>query len=470
MVDSPFCDQLGDRITPWELGYSLMGELFKTEVLDVLRYAMKTLVEWKDRPDRKPLIIRGARQVGKTWLMREFGSANYPKVAYINCDSNRQLAALFEDDLDVERLLTAFQIVAGTSITAPDTLVILDEVQEIPRALASLKYFNENAPEYPIVAAGSMLGIAMHQGTSFPVGKVEFMNLYPLSFTEFLNATGNAPLVELLRGQKFDIITPFKAKYVDLLRQYYYIGGMPEAVAAFVERRDFSEVRRIHSRLLDAYEQDFSKHAPIEIVPRIRMLWDSVPAQLGKENRKFMYGHIREGARAKEFELAMQWLLDCGLIHKVERVSKPGMPLSAYWDSGSFKLCMLDVGLMAAKSGLDAKTLIEGNRVFAEFKGALTEQYVHQQLLSDCEIAPAYWSADKATAEVDFVFQHGMEVYPLEVKAEENLKAKSLRRYAEKYEPRLSIRTSMSDYRKEDGMVNIPLYAIGTLVETLGQV
>jgi len=437
--------------------------------MHMLRQVINDLILWKNRPDRKPLLLRGARQVGKTWLMREFGRLHFDKVAYINFDDNQRMAALFNGDLNIKRLITSLQIEAGFPITASDTLLIFDEVQEVPRALTSLKYFNENAPEYAIVAAGSMLGVALHQGTSFPVGKVEFLDLYPMSFSEFLSATGNLQLSELICADQtdFEMITTFKGKLIDALRQYYYVGGMPEAVAAFAQRRDFSEVRRIQSRLLDAYDQDFSKHAPNETVPRIRMLWNSIPAQLARENRKFVYGRIREGARAREYELAMQWLLDCGLIHKVNRIMKPDMPLMAYTDQSAFKLYMLDVGLLSAKSELDLKSLLEGNRVFEEFKGALTEQYVLQQLLSDCHFKPHYWTAERATAEVDFVYQNDSDIIPLEVKAEENLKAKSLRQYFEKFQPKYALRTSMSDYRKEEWLINVPLYAITSIRKLL---
>ena len=429
------------------------------------RQAISELIEWKSSSNRKPMLIRGARQVGKTWLMQEFGRTYFKKTAYINFDDNERMAALFGGNLDIQRIVSALQIEANTAIAPEDTLLIFDEIQEVPRALTSLKYFNENAPQYPIVAAGSMLGVALHPGTSFPVGKVEFMDLYPMNFCEFLEATGGHQFAQLLRSEEPDMqmVTTFKGKYIDALRQYYYIGGMPEAVSAFAERHDYDEARRIQMRILSAYEQDFSKHAPNEIVPRIRMLWNSIPAQLARENRKFVYGKIREGARAREFELAMQWLLDCGLLHRVNRVTKPDMPLVAYADLSSFKLFMPDVGLLSAKSDLDLKSLIEGNRIFEEFKGSLTEQFVLQQLLTDCRIRPYYWTAERATAEVDFVFQHGSGIVPLEVKAEENLKAKSLRQYYEKYGPHVAVRSSMSDFRREDWLINLPLYAISCL-------
>lgn len=431
------------------------------------REAMKDLMEWKDGKNRMPLIIRGARQVGKTWIMKEFGKIYYEKIAYINFDNNERMESLFSGNLDISRIITALQIESGVMIEASNTLIIFDEVQEVPRALTSLKYFCENAPQYHIVAAGSLLGVALHPGTSFPVGKVDFMELYPLNFIEFLNAAGNENLANLLATKDFELISSFKGRYIDLLKQYYYIGGMPEAVSSFIETKDYSIVREVQNRLLMAYEQDFSKHAPNEAVPRIRMLWASIPAQLAKENRKFVYGLIRQGARAREYELAMQWLLDCGLIYKVGRITKPDMPLIAYQDFNAFKLFVLDVGLLSAMSGLDIKLLLEGNRVFEEFKGALTEQYVLQQLINNKNIMPFYWSAEKSSGEIDFVFQSGIDIVPLEVKAAENLQAKSLKSYCAKYQPKHAIRTSMSDYRKEEWLTNLPLYVVNHILNIL---
>lgn len=431
----------------------------------MIRDAMNDLIKWKDSSRRKPLIIRGARQVGKTWIMREFGRTHYEKYAYINFDNNERMESLFKGDIDIKRIITALQIETGVKIEANNTLIIFDEVQEVPRALTSLKYFCENAPDYHIVAAGSLLGVALHPGTSFPVGKVDFITLYPLNFLEFMNATGNDSLVELLKSKDFEMITSFKGKYIDLLKQYYYIGGMPEVVSGFAISNDFTVVREVQKKILTAYEQDFSKHAPNETVPRIRMLWTSIPSQLAKENRKFIYGLIRQGARAREYELAMTWLIDCGLIYRVGRVSKPDMPLMAYQDFNAFKLFVLDVGLLAAMSDLNLKSILEGNKIFEEFKGALTEQYVLQQLLTNSEIKPYYWSAEKSTGEIDFIFQNDNEIVPLEVKAAENLQAKSLKNYCLKYSPKNAIRTSMSDYRKEDWLTNVPLYAINVLSE-----
>ena len=432
----------------------------------MFRKVMHDLIHWKNRPDRKPLIIRGARQVGKTWLMREFGRTEYHRCAYINFDNNARMQELFNGDLDIERLVAALRIESGVAIDARDTLLVFDEVQEVPQALAALKYFFENAPEYHIVAAGSLLGVALHPGTSFPVGKVEFLDLSPLDFREFLLATGNESLERLLASLDYALMKTFKGRYIDLLKQYCYVGGMPEAVARFAETRDYSAVREIQRRILTAYEQDFSKHAPAATVPRLRMLWDSIPAQLAKENRKFVYGLIRQGARAREFELAMQWLADCGLVIKVGRVAKPDMPLTAYQDFDAFKLFILDVGLLSALSGLDARSLLEGSNIFEEFKGTLTEQYVLQQLIAS-GIRPYYWSAEKSTGEIDFVFQRGGDVVPLEVKAAENLQSKSLKNYCLKYQPRVAVRASLSDYRQEDWLTNVPLYAVPVLTEIL---
>ncbi|MFZ3150292.1 MAG: ATP-binding protein [Anaerolineaceae bacterium] len=423
---------------------------------------MEYLLQWKLSANRKPLIIRGARQVGKTWLMKEFGRENYDNVAYINFENNERMRSLFEHDLDVDRLMTGLQIETDLRISA-DTLIIFDEIQEVPNALTSLKYFHENAPEYHILAAGSALGVALHEGTSFPVGKVEFLDLYPLSFTEFLLASGNKALVDLLNSHDFSLITSFKTKYIDLLKNYYFVGGMPEAVLTYIDTKSFSQIRDIQKRLLLAYEQDFSKHASYEVVPRIRLVWNSIPAQLSKENRKFIYGVVKQGARAREYELALQWLEDSGLIHKVYRVTKPEVPLSAYQDSNAFKLFMFDVGLLGALSDLNALNLLEGNTVFTQFKGALTEQYVFQQLLSTNAMALYYWSADKGSAEVDFIAQLNGAIYPIEVKAAENLQAKSLKIYRQQFNPKKSIRTSMADFHDEGWLLNLPLYMINQL-------
>ncbi len=429
------------------------------------RMAIKQLQRWKAKKQRKPLIIRGARQVGKTWLMREFGAREYSSTVYINFDNNKRMKTLFEGSLEVERLITGLELYAGHKIDPEDTLLIFDELQEVPKALTSLKYFNEDAPQYQIVCAGSLLGVALHQGTSFPVGKVEFLDLYPLSFFEFTMAVGKERHVELLHKEDFDMAITFKQDYIDLLKHYYYVGGMPEAVQAFVDSRDFNEVREIQQRILEAYEQDFSKHAPNEAVPRIRMLWNSIPSQLAKENKKFVYGLIKEGARAKEYELAMLWLTDCGLVHKVHRVTRPSLPLKAYEDLKAFKLFLMDVGLLSCMVGLRQDVLLDGNELFKEFKGALTEQYVLQQLETIKGLNIYYWTAERGTAEVDFVIDNGKDVIPVEVKAEVNLQAKSLKVYRDKFQPKLSIRTSMADYKREDWLLNLPLWAIESVLK-----
>ena len=424
------------------------------------RIAIEKLYKWKNSKRRKPLIIEGARQVGKTWLMKEFGKQAYAYTVYINFDSNSRMADLFSADLDTDRLIMGLELYAGRKINPDNTLLIFDEVQEVPRALASLKYFYENAPQYHIVCAGSLLGIALHQGTSFPVGKVDFLKLYPLSFSEFLMATGNERFAELLKKQDYEMITSFKQTYIDALKHYYFVGGMPEAVQSFAESKDFNEVRAIQKRILAAYEQDFSKHAPNEIVPKIRMLWNSIPSQLARENKKFIYGLVREGGRAREYETAIMWLSDCGLVHKVSRVNAAGIPLKAYEDLKAFKLFIVDVGLLGCMTGLRQRTLLDGDDLFVEFKGALTEQYVCQQLKTIEDLGVYYYTNDRGSCEIDFVVDTGEQIVPIEVKAETNLRAKSLKTYRERFEPELSVRTSMADYKKEDWLLNLPLYAI----------
>ena len=427
------------------------------------RSAIEKLLKWKQRKNRKPLIIEGARQVGKTWLMKEFGRRAYAHCVYINFDSNSRMAELFASDLDTQRLILGLELYAGHQIDPDNTLLIFDEVQEVPRALASLKYFYENAPQYHIICAGSLLGIALHQGASFPVGKVDFLKLYPLSFKEFLRAINKEQFAQLLNQNDFQMVTSFKQTYLDALKLYYFVGGMPEAVQSFAINQDFNEVREIQKRLLAAYEQDFSKHAPSEIVPRLRMLWNSIPSQLAKENKKFIYGQVREGARAKEYETALMWLSDCGLVHTIHRVNTANIPLRAYEDLKAFKLFIVDVGLLSCMAGLQQRTLLDGNDLFVEFKGALTEQYVCQQLKTLPELNLYYYTNDRGSCEIDFVVDTGDLIIPIEVKASLNLKAKSLKTYQEKFSPRVSIRTSMADYKKEERLINLPLYAIEQL-------
>ena len=431
------------------------------------RNAMKELYTWKAKNPGKPLIIRGARQVGKTWLMKEFGKLAFANSAYISFDNNQRMKELFATDLDVPRLVTGLELYLGHRIDPTNTLLIFDEIQEVPQALTALKYFNENAPQYKIVCAGSLLGVALHHGTSFPVGKVEFLDLYPLSLPEFMLAMGKEQFVTLLEQGDFPMISTFKPEYIDLLKHYFYLGGMPEVVSTFANNRDWNEARQVQQRILATFEQDFSKHAPMEVVPRIRMLWNSIPSQLTKENRKFIYGLIKDGARAREYEYALMWLTDCGLVHKVHRATAPNLPLKAYEDLRSFKLFMVDVGLLSCMVRLRQDVLLDGNALFKEFKGALTEQYVLQQLKTVPSVSTYYWTNERNTSELDFLLDAGSAVVPLEVKAETNLQSKSLKAFADKFRPRISIRSSMSDYKREDWLLNLPLYAIGNVVSCI---
>lgn len=426
------------------------------------RRIFNSLKEWKNKADRKPLIIRGARQVGKTWLMKELGRLSYEQTIYVNFDTDTIAKSLFTQDLDVTRIVRGLEIAYGVKIIPERTLIILDEIQEVPQALSTLKYFYEQLPEYHIVTAGSLLGVSLHEANSFPVGKVDFMSLYPLTFFEFLEALGKNNLLELIETKDFEMMKIFRNEFIENLRLYYYIGGMPEAIVKFISTSDYNEVRNIQKNILFAYEMDFSKHVPYREIPRLRMLWKSIPIQLAKENRKFMYNQVKEGSRAKEYENALLWLSDCGLIKKVSRISKPAMPPGAYEDLKAFKVYLLDVGLLGALSELSARTLIDGNRIFTEFKGALTEQYVCQQLAAS-KVPLFYWSRERGNAEVDFVIQNGENILPVEVKAETNLQAKSLKVYYEKYEPKIAVRTSMADYERQDWLMNIPLYAVELL-------
>lgn len=434
------------------------------------RRAYLELVKWKDSVTKKPLIIRGARQVGKTWLMREFGRNEYDQMVYVNFERDKHLHDIFKKEFNIARIIAALQIESGLTIRSENTLLVFDEIQSLPEAISSLKYFFEEKDRYDIIAAGSLLGMAYYSDVSFPVGKVDFIDLYPLDFTEFLDATGNSALNELLEKSDWDLVKIYKSRYINLLREYFFVGGMPEAVSSYISEKDFKAVRKIQNNILDAYEFDFSKHPPSGTASRIRMLWNSIPSQLAKENRKFVYGLIREGARAKEYESAIAWLADCGHVYRISRVTKPNIPLKAYEDLRSFKIYIVDIGLLTAMTSLDTGTLIEGNRLFTEFKGALTEQYVLQQLISNRDFVINYWSAERSTAEVDFLIQANNRVIPIEVKAEENLKAKSLKAFKEKFNPEISVRTSMSDYRSQDWLVNVPLYAIGVLAEILDDV
>ncbi len=425
------------------------------------------LLEWKRKSNRKPLLIKGARQVGKTWLMKEFGKNEYESVAYINFEKSTQLAGLFEADFDIPRILRSVQLISGIIPKPGSTLIIFDEIQTVKRGLLSLKYFFEDAPDYHIVAAGSLLGLSIHQEDSFPVGKVDFLELHPLSFDEFILAMGKDSLLETLKNRDWELIKAFKSNYIELLRQYYFVGGMPEVVKSFIHNNDYKEVRSIQNSILESYDNDFSKHPPLEVVQRIKLVWNSIPSQLAKENRKFVYGAVKSGGRAKEFETAIMWLEDAGLIYKISRVSNASLPLGGFTDISAFKMFMIDIGLLSAKSGLDAATLLDGNNIFGQYKGALTEQYVLQQLLCTRGIDVFYWSSEQGTAEVDFLIQTEGKIIPVEVKAEENLKAKSLKSFREKFHPEISVRTSMSDFRKEETLINVPLYGITFISDIL---
>ncbi len=427
------------------------------------RFAMNQLLRWKDKDNRKPLVIMGARQVGKTWLMKEFGRTCYKKVAYISFYNNSRMNQVFQMDFDVERILMNLNIEAGVTITPEDTLIVLDEIQNSPKALESLKYFCEEAPQYHIVAAGSLLGVAIHEGVSYPVGKVDLLDLYPLNFREFLCAMGENALSDALATKDYTIIDNFSEKYLFWMKNYYYVGGMPGVVEEFRVHKDYNEVRQIQSDIVRQYEGDFGKHIDVKTLPRIRMVWDSIPIQLAKENKKFFFGQIKKGARSSDYEIAIQWLIDCGLIYKVNRVNEPHMPLKAYRSMNAYKLFMLDVGLLGALSELTADSILEGNGIFVEFKGALTEQYVLQQLISDTEYTPYYFGTEKSTFEQDFLIQKGKNVIPIEVKAEGNIRSQSLKVYCDKYHPEKAVRFSTLNYMDQGWMVNIPLYAVCNL-------
>ena len=425
------------------------------------REKIKYLIKWKLKADRKPLIIQGARQVGKTWLLQEFGKQEFKKMVYINFERETELQELFLKDLHIPRIITILEAFSGISISPQDTLIVFDEIQSAPKGLTSLKYFNENAPEYFVIASDSLLGINLHNKISFPVGKVNFLNLYPMDFYEFLLALGETGLARILNEKLWDIMDVFTEKFKEFLRYYLYVGGMPEVVAAFAKNRDWKKVRQKQLEILTTYERDFSKYAPYETVPRLNMVWQNIPAQLSKENKKFIYGAMKESARAKDYELATQWLVDSGILLKSYRVSKPSMPLIAYQDLSAFKLFFNDVGLLAAKANLDLKTIVLGNTIFTEFKGALTEQFVMQQLKAKELDYIGYWTNDRSTAEVDFIIQHNGKIVPIEVKATENTKAKSFKLFCEKFQSQTAIRTSLSNYRKENWMTNVPLYIVG---------
>lgn len=433
----------------------------------------RTLIEelhnWKDKSDRKPLILRGARQVGKTWLLKDFGKRFFKEVCYINFEQKDVLGAIFEGTLSPKRIIEQLSVYSGKKILPENTLIIFDEVQEMPRALTSLKYFAEEAPEYAICCAGSLLGVALHEGTSFPVGKVEFLDLYPLSFREFLLANGEEMLLDYILKDGNRELAAFTERLTDYLKRYLVIGGMPSAILKWLDTHDFFEVDDVQKQLVAAYENDFSKHAPRQMIEKIRYVWDSIPSQLAKENRKFVYGLVREGARAREYEDSLMWLSDAGEIIRTYNISKPDIPIKAYANLKSFKVFLLDVGLLRCLSGVSPKVILEGSRIFEEFKGALTEQYVCQELQLHKRLQTNFYWTSSSSAEVDFLISDGMEVFPLECKAGLTMNAKSLKVYRQKYKPRLSLRTSLLPYSRneEEGIVNIPLYMLFALHDEL---
>lgn len=427
------------------------------------RLVYQQLIDWKNSAKRKPLILNGARQVGKTWLLHELARNEYQKEAYINCRKNEPAKQVFSGDFDVERILRSLRAISKVDISPGDTLIVLDEVQEIPEAIEALKYFCENAPEYHIAVAGSLLGISLHKGVSFPVGKVNEIDVYPMNFAEFLLATDETELYKYLVEKDFDLINPLHSKYVELLRQYYYVGGMPEAVAEYVQTGALNAVRQIQNSILNGYDRDFSKHAPAEQVPRIRMVWKSIPSQLFKENKKFIYGALRKGSRAGDFEIAIEWLLDAGLVYKVPRCSKPAMPLSIYEDLAAFKLYPLDVGLLGAMVAVDPVSVLIENTVFTEYKGGMTESFVLQQMKSN-GIAPIYYhNTDNSRLELDFVVQKNGNILPIEIKAEKNVHANSLSKLLQNNPDLSALRYSMLPYRQQEQMTNVPLYAAGLI-------
>ena len=421
------------------------------------RTILEQLKQWKEKPNRKPLVLAGARQVGKTYILQKFGKTYFSNVAYINCDDNELAKDLFMKDYDMQRIILAIGAITGQRIEAGRTLIVLDEIQEAPRGLSVLKYFCEKVPQYHVAVAGSLLGITMHRGEAFPVGKVDVLSIYPMTFDEFLLAKGKKQMVELLRLKDWDTIRLIRSELIKALREYYFVGGMPEVVAEYMSSRELQKVRSIQQMILQNYRRDFSKHAPEREVPRINMVWDSIPSQLAKENKKFIYGAVRKGARAADFEMAIEWLIDAGLIYKVNRVTKPAMPLKFYEDLDAFKLFMLDIGLLGAMVEAPAKAILIGDDIFKEYKGAFTELYVHNELKQQGKTI-YYHSVANSTIEIDFIVQSDSRICPIEVKAEENVKSKSLRTFIQNNPDLKGIRISMKGRMSQDWLLNLPLY------------
>ena len=431
------------------------------------RKEIEQLKNWQKKENRKPLILRGARQVGKTWLLKKFGATCYKNCVYVNFEDAPQLRELFRKDFDIQRIINVLEIYTGEKVVAGHTLIIFDEIQAAERALTSLKYFYEKAPEQHLVAAGSLLGISMPYKASFPVGKVDFLDLHPLSFSEFLTALQEEALGKILQNNDWNSLSMFHDKLTDYLKAYYFVGGMPEVVVTYRNTQDWEQVRTLQKGLLLAYESDFSKHAPNNHVPRIRMVWQNIPMQLAKENKKFMYGSLRKGARAKDFELAIQWLLDSGVLLKNSRVTKPEMPLKAFEELSVFKLFSFDVGLLTAMCNIPASSLINGNDLFLQFKGAITEQYVLQQLHTMNLDKITYWTNERGTNEVDFIIESRGQIVPIEVKAEVNVRSKSFKFFCDKFHPEKALRLSLKKYKEEEWLTNIPLYGVEFIFDGL---
>ena len=437
------------------------------------RFAYESLVAWSRKPDgkRKPLLMEGARQVGKTWLARELGRNEFKSYIELNFEKQTALRSLFELDFDISRILLAISAFSGKTVTAGETLIFFDEIQWAPRGLLSLKYFFAEHPEYHIIAAGSLLGVIDHQGDSFPVGKVDYLNVFPMNYSEFLLACGKEKFYDILKSNDWSLINVMFEQFERALRNYYYVGGMPEAVQTFVDCGDYSKVRTVQRALIKSYKRDFSKHPPKDIVPRMHMVWDSIPGHLSKENKKFVYSAVRPGGRAKDFETAIQWLVDAGVAYKQTRVTAGESPLNGFEDEQAFRLFLVDIGLLGAMCGLNRRTLIDGSEFYKQYKGAMTEQYVMQELKASGyeELNIHYWSPDVGEAELDFVIETNGHIAPIEAKAEQNLKAKSLKIFSKKYNPQLTFRTSLSPYFKGDNVTDIPLFALTKAVEIMDE-
>lgn len=426
------------------------------------RLILKDLIAWKNSPYRKPLILKGVRQVGKTWILKEFGKRCYENTAYFNFDENEEYKQFFETSKDVNRILQNLMFASGQTITPEKTLIIFDEVQDCPKVINSMKYFCENAPEYHIACAGSLLGIALAKPSSFPVGKVNFMQIDPMTFTEFLTANGDENLVKYM--ESIERIEPLPDAFFnplyEKLKMYYVTGGMPESVLMWTQARDVSAMQNALSDIIDAYERDFAKHPDVSEFPKISMIWKSIPSQLARENKKFLYKVVKEGARAREYENALQWLVDARLVHKIYRSSTPGLPMSAYDDLSAFKIYLADVGVLRRLAQLAPTAFTEGNRLFTEFKGSLTENFVLQTLLTQFEVTPRYWAQNNPPYEVDFLIQRENEIFPVEVKAEGNIRSKSLKKFKELFpdKVKLRVRFSLDNLKLDEDVLNIPLF------------